>query len=63
VSVSARLKYTLVWLAISLVIGAIAHFGFGQNFIASAVIAGVALTLNGLLAEWEDRQPGGFNAD
>jgi hypothetical protein len=53
----------LIWLAISLVIGAVAHFGFDQNFVVSAVMAGAALTLNGLLAEWEDRQPGGFNAD
>ncbi len=62
-SIVTRLKYTLIWLAISLVIGAVAHFGFDQNFVVSAVMAGAALTLNGLLAEWEDRQPGGFNAD
>ena len=34
-------------------------FGFDASFVLTTIMAGVALTLNGMLAYWEDR--GNFN--
>ncbi len=56
-----RLLPLLIGLAIVGALGAIAHYAFGINFWAAALIAGLAMIANGLFAEWEDRQPGGFD--
>jgi hypothetical protein len=55
-----RIIGLLIWLVIVAVLGAFAYYAFGINFWAAAIIAGLALIANGLLAEWEDRRPGGF---
>ena len=55
-----RLLGLLVGLAIVSALGAVARYAFGINFWAAALIAWLALIANGLFAEWEDRQPGGF---
>lgn len=52
---SHRLKLTLIWLAISLLAGAGAYYLFELNFWLSALIAGLALIANGVLADREDR--------
>jgi hypothetical protein len=59
VTIVSRLKYTLIWLAVSLLAGASASYFLKLGFLPSALIAGVALIANGLLANWEDR--GTFN--
>ena len=55
-----RILGLLIWLVIVGSLGAFARYVFGINYWAAAVIAGIALIANGLFAEWEDRQPGGF---
>ena len=54
-----RFGYALAWLAISVCVGLIARFLFDASFVLTTIMAGVALTLNGMLAYWEDR--GKFN--
>jgi membrane protein implicated in regulation of membrane protease activity len=49
-------KYTLIWLAISALVGALGAFFLHMNFWISAMIVGLSLIANGLLAEWEDRR-------
>ena len=51
-----RLVYTLIWLLISLLAGALGNYLFKVNFWVAALIAGLALIANGLVAEWEDRR-------
>ena len=51
-----RLHYTLIWLVISLLAGAAGNYLFNINFWVASLIAGMALIVNGLLAEWEDRR-------
>lgn len=53
------LKYTLIGLAVAIIVGALAHYFYGFGFWSSTVIAALALLANGLLALWEDR--GKFN--
>jgi hypothetical protein len=45
----------LIWAAISLMAGAVGSYFFKLNFWFSSLIAGMALVVNGLIAEWEDR--------
>jgi hypothetical protein len=54
-----RLRYTLDWLAICVAVGLIARIAVGASFVLTTMGAAVALTLNGVLAYWEDR--GNFN--
>lgn len=56
---TGRLKSTLVWLAISMLAGALGSYLLGLGFWASTLIVGLALITNGLVADWEDR--GKFN--
>ncbi|MBV8115413.1 MAG: hypothetical protein JO142_17390 [Burkholderiales bacterium] len=49
-----RALYTVVWLAISLLAGAMGSYLFNINFWVASLIAGVALIANGLIAELED---------
>ena len=55
-----RLLPLLIGLAIVGALGAIARYAFGINFWVAALIAALAMIANGLFAQWEDRQPGGF---
>lgn len=54
-----RLVYTLIWLVISLLAGALGNYLFNVNFWVASLIAGAALIVNGLIAEWEDRRRDG----
>lgn len=59
-----RFKILFGWLAVATAGVLIAHFGFAARWtysIGGAVIVLGAVFLNGLLATWEDEQPGGFN--
>lgn len=51
-----RMLYTLIWLVISLLAGAVGNYLFNVNFWVASLIAGIALIVNGLIAEWEDRR-------
>jgi uncharacterized protein YqfA (UPF0365 family) len=50
-----KIKHILIWVAISLLAGAVGSHFFNVEFWLSSLIAGVALIINGLIAEWEDR--------
>ena len=54
------LRNTLTFAAICTAIGGLLYWIFDVPFIFGFLLVGLALVLNGLLAEWEDRQPGGF---
>lgn len=45
----------MIWVAISLLAGAVGSYFFELSFWLSSLIAGMALIINGLIAEWEDR--------
>jgi hypothetical protein len=55
-SLMKRWAYTLIWLAIALLAGAVGHHLFKVNFWVASMIAGLALIANGLIADWEDRR-------
>ena len=55
------LKYAVVWLAICFSVGAAMNYFFDLNFWFSSAGFGAALVINGLIADWEDRQPGGWD--
>jgi hypothetical protein len=46
----------LIWAAISLLAGAVGSYFFNLSFWWASLIAGIALIVNGLIAEWEDRR-------
>lgn len=52
------LIYILVWLIISVLAGMLGTYLFNINFWTSSLVAGLALILNGMIAEWEDRRDG-----
>lgn len=54
-------KYTLLGLGIAATIGFIISAFSNLPFWAAFIIVAVAMFLNGLLAEYEDNLPGGFN--
>ena len=54
----------LAWLASATIGVLVAHFFFGVGWgwsVGGAALVLVSIFLNGLLATWEDEQPGGFN--
>jgi hypothetical protein len=55
-----RLLYIVVWLLICVLVGSVAAYFFSLNFWVAFVITAAALVLNGIVAEIEDRMPGGF---
>ena len=55
------LKYTAVGLTIAAIISALISTVSDLLFWASFIIVVVAMMLNGILAEYEDNLPGGFN--
>jgi len=59
---TASRKYPLLlaWLALCGALGLVLSLLSGLSFFAATVIVAVALVLNGVLAEIEDRAPGGF---
>lgn len=54
------LKASFLGIAISVIVGGMISWLSGMNFVLSSLLVGGALVVNGLLAEWEDRRPGGF---
>jgi hypothetical protein len=54
------LAYSLAWLVICGLIGVLVTKYLGLSFWLGAGIAAAALVLNGLIAEIEDRAPGGL---
>lgn len=50
-----KINYILIWMAIAFLSGAAGSYFFKLNFWWSSLIAGIALIVNGLIAEWEDR--------
>lgn len=54
------LRYTLLWLIACAVVAGLLYWITGLPFAIGFLIVAIALILNGLLAEWEDRRPGGF---
>ena len=54
-------KYTAIGLMIAAIIGALITWLSKLPFWASFMIVVVAMVLNGILAEYEDNLPGGFN--
>lgn len=46
----------LIWLAISLLAGVVGSYVFELDLWIASLIAGFALIVNGLIAEWEDRR-------
>jgi NAD/NADP transhydrogenase alpha subunit len=54
-------KYTLFGLGIAAAIGFIISALSNLPFWAATIIVAVAMFLNGLLAQYEDNLPGGFN--
>jgi len=52
----SKLKVILIWLSISIIAGVVGSQIFNVAFWLAAVIAGAALVVNGLIAEWEDRK-------
>jgi hypothetical protein len=59
-TIRKRLLYTVAWLAICSAAGGIAAYGFQLSFWITFAITAAALVVNGFIAEWEDRMPGGF---
>ena len=55
-----RLLYIAVWLAFCVAAGGIATSVFGLSFWITFAITAAAMVVNGLIAELEDRMPGGF---
>ena len=50
-----------ILLVIAAVAGAVGHFAFSANFWVVAGLTLISLVVNGLVIEWEDRQPGGWS--
>ena len=55
-----NLKLLAVWLALCALGGALLSWLSGMPFWGGAAIVAVALVINGVVAEVEDRAPGGF---
>jgi hypothetical protein len=56
-----RFRGFAIWVVIAGLAGAVGYFVFGVNFWVVAVLAVISLAVNGLIIEWEDRQPGGWS--
>ena len=50
-----------IWLVIAAVAGVIGWYVFAANFWVVAGLTILSLALNGLVIDWEDRQPGGWD--
>ena len=50
-----------IWFSGVLLIAGLLHWFFELNFYFAVGLVAVALVFTGLIAEWEDNQPGGFN--
>ncbi|MEG3148007.1 hypothetical protein U1839_25435 [Sphingomonas sp. RT2P30] len=49
-----RLKYLLIWVVVSALVGVVAHYLSGVGFVVGFVLSMIALTLNGLIIGRED---------
>ena len=54
------LRYWFIGLAIAGMVAWLLTWLFGLPFIAAFLLTAGAMFLNGLVADWEDRRPGGF---
>jgi uncharacterized membrane protein len=54
-------KWSLVFIAVACIASYLLHYFSGMPLWGAAIIVALALVGNGLLAEWEDNRPGGFN--
>lgn len=50
-----KIIYILIWAVISLLAGAAGSCFFRLDFWWSSLMVGIALIVNGFIAEWEDR--------
>ncbi len=50
-----------IWLLIAALAGTAGHFLFNVGFWVGGALAIFSLVVNGLIIEWEDRQPGGWS--
>jgi len=55
-----RILVLCVWLALCAIGGSIISWLSGMSFLGGAAIVASALFINGVVAEIEDRWPGGF---
>ncbi len=51
-----KITHILIWLVIALLAGAAGSYFLKLNFWWSSLVVGIALVVNGLFAEWEDRK-------
>ena len=56
-----RIRSLAIWLLIAALAGGAGHFIFDANFWLGASLALLSVLVNGLVIEWEDRQPGGWS--
>ena len=54
-------KLSLISIAVIFVIGYLLHYLSGMSLWISVLIVAAGVFVNGLIAEWEDNRPGGFN--
>jgi len=54
-------KWSLVFLLVVLMASYALHYFSGMPLWGAAIIVAIALVGNGMLAEWEDSRPRGFN--
>jgi len=47
--------YIFIWFTISLLVGGLGSYIFKINFWIISIIVGLILIINGLIADWEDR--------
>jgi hypothetical protein len=57
----SRIFGLLIWLAVAALAGGIGWYFVDMNFWVGVGIAMCNLIVNGLIIEWEDNQPGGWN--
>ncbi len=50
-----KTSYFAIWVAVSLVLGAIGSYFFNLSFWLTSAIAAAALIINGLIADFEDK--------
>jgi len=59
-NIKRRMLYLTIWVVICSVVGIVAAYFFNVGFWLAFLITAAALLLNGVVAEIEDRRPGGF---
>ena len=54
-SLMKKRDYIFIWFTISLLVGGLGSYIFKINFWIISIIVGLILIINGLIADWEDR--------